>query len=203
MRPRTEVMARYWMHNGFLQVEGQKMSKSLGNFVTIAEVLAHWPGVVARYNMLRTHYRQPIDWTVASLEDSQKVLRAWKQGVASVVASAPDTEFVDALSDDLNTHAAFTRLHALAKAGEWAALKGSLLLMGFHLDAANLGEEKAVAVDAARVSSLVTARLEARKARNFAESDRIRDELLAMGIQIKDVKDAATGELRTEWEVRR
>ena len=199
----TDVMARYWMHNGFLQVEGQKMSKSLGNFTTIAEVLAQWPGAVARYNMLRTHYRQPIDWTVASLEDSQKVLRAWKQGVAGVATAAPDAECVEALSDDLNTHAAFTRLHALAKAGEWAALKGSLLLIGLDLDAANLGEEKTVAVDEAKVNALVAARLEARKAKNFAESDRIRDELLALGILIKDVKDKATGEIKTEWEVRR
>ena len=74
----TEVMANYWMHNGFLQVEGQKMSKSLGNFVTIAEVLKDWGGEIARFNMLRTHYRQPIDWTSASMDESADILRAWK-----------------------------------------------------------------------------------------------------------------------------
>src|SRR3954468_856083 len=73
----TPVMANYWMHNGFLQVEGEKMSKSLGNFVTIRELLADWPGEVLRLNMLRTHYRSPIDWTLASLEESKKTLNSW------------------------------------------------------------------------------------------------------------------------------
>ncbi len=71
------VMANYWMHNGFLQVEGEKMSKSLGNFFTIHELLADWPGEVLRFNMLRTHYRQPIDWTAAGLEESWKTLDDW------------------------------------------------------------------------------------------------------------------------------
>lgn len=199
----TKVMANYWMHNGFLQVEGQKMSKSLGNFTTIADVLRDWPGEVARYNMLRTHYRQPIDWTVASLEDSQRTLRAWKEGVSGSVPAAPDTDVIEALQDDLNTHGAFTRLHALAKAAKWAELNGSLALLGLDLLSADLGREASVDVDETLVASWLSARLEARKAKNWAESDRIRDELLAMGIQIKDVKDPATGELKTDWEVRR
>ena len=199
----TKVMANYWMHNGFLQVEGQKMSKSLGNFTTIADVLRDWPGDVARYNMLRTHYRQPIDWTVASLEDSQRTLRAWKEGMSGSVPSDPDVDVIDALQDDLNTHGAFTRLHALAKAAKWAELNGSLALLGLDLLSADLGREASVDVDETLVASRLSARLEARKAKNWAESDRIRDELLAMGIQIKDVKDPATGELKTDWEVRR
>ncbi len=199
----TKVMANYWMHNGFLQVEGQKMSKSLGNFTTIADVLRDWPGDVARYNMLRTHYRQPIDWTVASLEDSQRTLRAWKEGMSGSVPSDPDVDVIDALQDDLNTHGAFTRLHALAKAAKWAELNGSLALLGLDLLSADLGREASVDVDENLVASRLSARLEARKAKNWAESDRIRDELLAMGIQIKDVKDPATGELKTDWEVRR
>lgn len=199
----TKVMANYWMHNGFLQVEGQKMSKSLGNFTTIADVLRDWPGEVARYNMLRTHYRQPIDWTVASLEDSQRTLRAWKEGVSGSVPAAPDTDVIEVLQDDLNTHGAFTRLHALAKAAKWAELNGSLALLGLDLLSADLGREASVDVDETLVASWLSARLEARKAKNWAESDRIRDELLAMGIQIKDVKDPATGELKTDWEVRR
>src|SRR5215469_12519165 len=73
-------LARYWMHNGFLNVEGEKMSKSLGNFVTINELLKDWPGEVLRLNMLRTHYRQPMDWTVKGLEESWKMLDAWTEG---------------------------------------------------------------------------------------------------------------------------
>ena len=70
-------MANFWMHNGFLQVEGEKMSKSLGNFFTIRELLDDWPGEVLRFNMLRTHYRQPLDWTVKGLEESQRILDDW------------------------------------------------------------------------------------------------------------------------------
>src|SRR3989442_5124168 len=81
---RTPMMANYWMHNGFLQVEGEKMSKSLGNFVTIRELLTGWKGEVLRLNMLRTHYRQPIDWTVAGVLESQKVLDHWYDIVADM-----------------------------------------------------------------------------------------------------------------------
>ena len=76
----TPLMAKYWMHNGFLQVEGKKMAKSEGNFVTIHELLQDWPGEVLRLNMLRTHYRQPIDWTLKGLEESRKVLDRWHHG---------------------------------------------------------------------------------------------------------------------------
>jgi cysteinyl-tRNA synthetase len=198
----TPVMANYWMHNGFLQVEGQKMSKSLGNFTTIADVLKDWPGEVARFNMLRTHYRQPIDWTRDSLETSENVLRAWQESIEGVEASEPDDLFVKVLTDDLNTHGAFTRLHEINTRREISRFKASLELMGFGLTA-QYGRGSKVSVEKIMVEELVTARLEARKAKNWAESDRIRDELLAMGIQIKDVKDPATGELKTEWEVRR
>ena len=81
------IMAQVWMHNGFLQVEGEKMAKSVGNFVTIRELLADWPGEVLRLNMLRSHYRQPIDWTVKGLEESTKVLDDWY----AIAADAPAT----------------------------------------------------------------------------------------------------------------
>ena len=99
----TAVMANYWMHNGFLQVEGEKMSKSLGNFVTIRELLVDWPGEVLRFNMLKTHYRSPIDWTSKSLEESARTLDDW---YGSARTCSPKTaSLVDSrsLSDDLNT----------------------------------------------------------------------------------------------------
>ena len=121
----TKVMANYWMHNGFLQVEGEKMSKSLGNFFTIRDLLADWPGEVLRLNMLRTQYRQPIDWTVKGLEESSKVLDGWYDIIGDETNSSgtPDAEFVDALCDDLNTPLAMTQLHRLA--GEARAASGS------------------------------------------------------------------------------
>ncbi|MCZ8313576.1 cysteine--tRNA ligase [Phreatobacter sp.] len=207
-----QVMANVWMHNGFLQVEGEKMSKSLGNFVTIQELLdgwqgKAWPGEVLRLTMLKTHYRQPIDWTVRAMEESWKTLEGWYRAVQSVTAAAVPEGVLEALGDDLNTAKAIAELHALDKRGDYAGLKAALLLMGF--DDSRLGELKAETdaeadmKDTARIDDLIAARLAARKAKNFAESDRIRDELAGMGIQLKDGKDPATGELVTTWEVMR
>src|SRR6478672_6450509 len=96
-------MANIWMHNGFLQVESEKMSKSLGNFVTIRDLLVDWPGEALRLNMLKTHYRSPIDWTSKSLEESAKTLDDWYAVAADVRAGQPSDAVVEALSDDLNT----------------------------------------------------------------------------------------------------
>jgi len=120
------VMANVFMHNGFLQVEGQKMSKSLGNFVTINELLAtekfggrSWSGDVLRLAMLRTHYRQPIDFTVKALEESEKTLANWAELAGrhkvSLTSGPVEPALLDALQDDLNTAAAFAVLSDLAR----------------------------------------------------------------------------------------
>ena len=190
----TPVMANYWMHNGFLQVEGEKMSKSLGNFVTIHELLADWPGEVVRLNMLRTHYRQPIDWTVKGLEESWKILSSWTSFPEFVEkhdeAFAP--EVIDALCDDLNTPMMFTALHGLHSKGDGAALAATLHALGFRQR-----PESKKAVDAEFVETLVTARLTARRNKDFKEADRIRDQLAGLGVVLKDTKDTTT------WEVAR
>ncbi len=187
----TGVMANVWMHNGFLQVEGEKMSKSLGNFVTIRDVLKDWPGEVARFNMLRTHYRQPIDWTLKGLEESYDTLRALSEQVdfsdGKSAAFAPSV--LEALCDDLNTPKAIAELHALHKA-DVGALGPTLRALGFERR-----PESVRKVDTAKVEQLIAVRLDARKAKNWAESDRIRDELAAMGVVVKDSKDGTT------WEV--
>ncbi|QCI67551.1 cysteine--tRNA ligase [Phreatobacter stygius] len=204
------VMANVWMHNGFLQVEGDKMSKSLGNFVTIQELLdgwegEAWPGEVLRLTMMKGHYRQPIDWTVRAMEESWKTLEHWYRVTAGIVAGAVPTPVLDALSDDLNTAKTIAELHGLEKHGDLAGLKAALSLMGFdgaraaELTSAEGEDEK----DVARIEDMVAARLTARKAKDFAESDRIRDDLAAMGIQLKDGKDKVTGEPITTWEVAR
>mgnify|MGYP003693897475 CR=1 FL=1 len=122
----TPVMANYWMHNGFLQVEGEKMAKSAGNFFTIRELLADWPGEVLRLNMLRTHYRQPLDWTIRGLQENSKILDEWYalSAVTSRKRIIPDggenrklhPPVLDALCDDLNTPKAITELHQLRNA---------------------------------------------------------------------------------------
>ncbi len=201
----TDVMARYWLHNGFLQVEGEKMSKSLGNFITIHDLLQHWPGEVVRFNMLRTHYRQPIDWTKKGLEESRATLDRWAElsdtlGGEVSEGWLPSGEVVDALKDDLNTPLAIAKLHELAKEAksgadafrlQWMA---SLEFLGFdarhwHSPAKSAGlMEVADPELALRVKALVEARINARKARDFKEGDRIRDELAGMGITLKDLQ---------------
>ncbi|MGO9460133.1 MAG: cysteine--tRNA ligase [Rhodomicrobium sp.] len=231
----TKIMANFWMHNGHLQVEGQKMSKSLGNFVTIHGLLQHWPGEIIRLNMLRTHYRQPINWTEDSLTEStilyNSLLQAAKNGSLDRARISPAVQA--ALEDDLNTPAAITELMALAKVARGTEggpadaaneLVGSLRdLLGFSsllryvpettgiradLRAAFEKEQRErdareAGFDVGRIEALKEARLAARKAKNWAEADRIRDELSAMGIALKDAKNPATGEIETTWEIAR
>lgn len=203
-----EVMATYWMHNGFLQVEGEKMSKSLGNFITIHDLLRtetfggrKWPGEVLRLAMLRTHYRQPIDWTVKALEEAETALRRWADLVAKGETTGDSGNFAEAfaaaLADDLNTPLAVSLLH---DARDPSLLDAALKLIG--VDVRNyarwIEEEKRQAVDPQAIDALIAARLAARAAKNWAESDRIRDKLAVMGVALKDNKDGTTS-----WEVKR
>ncbi len=206
----VDKMASVWMHNGFLQVEGQKMSKSLGNFTTIQDVLKDWPGEVVRLNMLKTHYRQPIDWTIRGLEESERTLRDFQLDEFKSGQGSP-TEFIDALADDLNTPKALSILHGYRKEKRFEEFRIATLLIGLPTVVRVKGFAKirisakatGYIVDQELAETLITSRLAARAAKNFAESDRIRDELLAMGIQLKDGKDPATGEPVTTWEVKR
>jgi cysteinyl-tRNA synthetase len=194
-----ERMANYWMHNGFLQVESEKMSKSLGNFVTIHELLADWPGEVLRLNMLKTHYRSPIDWTMKSLEESARTLDDWYRIAADVVPGKPAPSVVEPLLDDLNTPLAIAVLHGL-RGSDVGALAGSLRLLGFLSESVAQWEgrkQQASGVDAKEVERLLSERTAARARKDFAESDRIRDLLAAMGVAIKDSKEGTT------WEVAR
>jgi cysteinyl-tRNA synthetase len=295
----TSVMANYWLHNGFLQVEGEKMSKSLGNFVTIHELLAmerfggrRWKGSTLRVAMLRTNYRQPIDWTVESLISAEQSLNKWRDFAGERTTTRANKErfkqFEEALVDDLNTPAALTILDETAsmsnpqphdrrfvfealrliglkssftnsrKAAD-ALIKATKIIARMDLaevqrviEIANLrpvnrsgklrSETKLVlALDQldglvrrrqlkmqmghddlslafaaqihasdnsederrAEIDRLIEARAAARKAKNFAEADRIRGDLDAMGIALKDAKDPKTGELVTTWDVKR
>jgi cysteinyl-tRNA synthetase len=290
-------MANYWMHNGFLQVEGEKMSKSLGNFVTIRELLStktfgekQWPGEVLRLAMLMTHYRQPIDWTVRSLEEAQSLLSDWKKITSQIddyrsIIIQPEERMTAALHDDLNTPEAIRHLHEIAGAAHKnpkfrEILYSNLVFFGLLPDQLELakkivsdirneirlpdsseahiikqyqpeierllnkrflmlpsGANTTSAVSVATVllslnpneiqvlrewrkfnpyyisatdreyidqvigieqlNRRIEERLAARKAKNFFESDRIRDDLAAKGIMLKDSKEATT------WEVAR
>jgi cysteinyl-tRNA synthetase len=252
-------MANFWMHNGFLQVEGEKMSKSLGNFVTIRELLSEWPGKALRLNMLKTHYRSPIDWTNASLMESYGELKRWAVvlniGLEGRQKRAPSKELVAALNDDLNTSSALTILRlnfakvendnsentkeVLQADAEFLGLldKSSIPILAapakttiqlsdnirdlvhrlrvYLLNGGGDGPIESdgiqVSFDGAffqvsskfrteenfdeRVKRLVSERNRARSQRDFQKSDRIRDELAAMGVIIKDSKEGTTWEI--------
>jgi cysteinyl-tRNA synthetase len=199
-------MANVWMHNGFLQVEGDKMSKSVGNFVTIRELLADWPGEVLRLNMLKTHYRSPIDWTLKGVEESAKTLDDWYEVASDVEGERASGAVIEALSDDLNTPQMTASLHHARnnaasgnerERGEFAA---SLRLLGFLSESKadwKGRKQQASGIDARQIDGLISDRAAARARKDFKESDRIRDQLAAMGVVIKDSKEGTT------WEIAR
>ena len=278
----TKKMANIWMHNGFLQVEGQKMSKSLGNFVTINELMTtekfgqrRWSGFALRFAMLGTHYRQPIDWTASALEQAASELQAiaktlvgneaWQVSTYySEKAASPHEAVLSALEDDFNTPKAISELrhlHSKAKTGDRSAnfdliqsceflgllrgdrlnalyplhvrtgaqmvstkqnrlldqlqlaflnedaplqqhIKGELVKEGVTAEVSNNGTlnymVNSSTDNSLQVEALISARFAARAAKDWNESDRIRDELDAMGVSIKDNKDGTTS-----WEVKR
>jgi cysteinyl-tRNA synthetase len=218
-------MANYWMHNGFLQVEGEKMSKSLGNFVTIRELLRSnkfggklWRGPTLRFAMLRTHYRSPVDWTVKALEEAERTIRNWANVLERSQTSfgsrgTPASAVISALSDDLNTPMAIAEMHKLAESarrgdavaaqslhdtGEWLGIIDFGLSSSSDLaSVAQVAKELKPPEFINEVVTKISARNLARARKDFKESDRIRDELAAMGVVIKDSKEGTT------WEIAR
>ena len=209
----TPTMARYWVHNGFLQVEGQKMSKSLGNFITIHDLLEttkfggrKWPGEVLRLAMLMTHYREPIDFTVKRLEEAEDKLRGWQRAASAAKGTgAVDASALAALSDDLNFHRASVIVDAIARKANSGAetavecLAATLDFFGFGKDSLLQDAGRA---DVARIESAVAERLAALNAKDFRRADEIRAALLVDGIQLMDGKDE-NGMRTTRWEVKR
>jgi len=274
----TPAMANFWVHNGFVELEGKKMAKSEGNFVAIRDLLHDWPGEVLRFQMLSTHYRQPIDWTARRSQELENELWEWavllgtagyalkldaSDAISNDIRLIPSTEIIEALSDDLNTPDAITVLRAsykrardggnerlvqfmrdceflgllrrdklgvhsrtvvstglvagysledvrmlrVAVANDLSDLQDEALrnlsAAGFSAQVSHSGFVSLYPLtDAAKASSrtienLIVARNAARKAKNFAESDRIRDELAKMGVVLKDTKDGTT------WEIAR
>jgi cysteinyl-tRNA synthetase len=189
--------ARIWIHNGMLRVDGQKMSKSLGNFTTVRDVLARAPGEAIRLLLLRTHYRAPLDFTAAALEESRRELDRFYRALGpGAAAGAMPEPVLQALCDDMNTPLALSHLHELAGralAGDAAAASGLRAGAGLlGLLTADPAAWFSQGVDAAAVERAIAERLAARKARDFVRADAIRAALAADGVILEDGPDGTT-----------
>lgn len=200
----TAAMANVWMHNGFVTVEGEKMSKSLGNFYTVQDLLKEWPGEVIRYALLAAHYRAPLDYSKQGLSEARSALDRLYQALRGVQADAavgePTESVVAALSDDLNTPLAISKLHEMAGAlnksddpSEKIAIRAEMFssakllgLLWSDPEAWFQGEVGADGLDEAEIQRLIEARAVARDSKDFAAADRVRDTLLDMGVMLED-----------------
>ncbi|NPD15628.1 cysteine--tRNA ligase [Xinfangfangia sp. D13-10-4-6] len=177
--------AKVWMHNEMLQVEGKKMSKSLGNFFTVRDLLDQgYPGEVIRLVYLGTHYKKPMDWTVEKAREAEGTLRKWRGLVKGVAPSQPDQRVIDVISDDLNTAGAIAVLHDLAREGDLAGLKASAAMLGLLED--HMGAWSEAGVDltpwAERLAALRQAAMESK---NFAPADAMKAQLVAAGVEVR------------------
>ncbi|GAA4659759.1 cysteine--tRNA ligase [Bartonella pachyuromydis] len=225
----TERMANFWMHNGFLQVEGKKMSKSLGNFITIRSILEsdffefnnvltdkikqNWAGLSARFSMLQTHYREPLNWTAQRLSHSSSELYRWYELLRCEREKVNNNEVVDdtlisALSDDLNTPNAFALLRKFYKTGDIVSLANGMNLFGLlHQEWVGDVEcplfTRQASLDTKFIDLRIAERLRLIHNKEWEAADTIRDELAAEGIILQDKKDPQTGKRITMWEVKR
>ncbi|MEM9098240.1 MAG: cysteine--tRNA ligase [Pseudomonadota bacterium] len=197
----TERLANFWMHNEMIRVEGQKMSKSLGNFFTVRDLLNKGiPGEVIRMVMLSTHYRSPLDWTQKRVEEAKATLEKWRRLGAAEPApgEVPDT-VISALLDDLNTPKAISEMHALSNSGDVEGLRAAMALLNLRapdleiFDLAEAGEKE-------MIEELLDERDQAKKSKDFNRADEIRDGFAAAGVIVKDTPQGAVWELGPEFD---
>ena len=189
----SEFMAKYWMHNGYITVNGEKMSKSLGNFITVRDALDKFPGETIRYALLTGHYRSPIDFSFKVLKESQNAL----DGLYRSIENATETDgfddlFLSSLSNDLNTPLAISRIHELSRQANKGSKEAANLLLAcgnmlglFNHDPLNWFKDDNK-LNQKEIEELITSRNNARLNRNFTLADQIRDELDRKGIIIED-----------------
>ncbi|MFN3724261.1 MAG: class I tRNA ligase family protein, partial [Paracoccaceae bacterium] len=184
--------ANVWLHNEMLQVEGKKMSKSLGNFFTVRDLLDQGiPGEVIRFVLLSTHYRSPMDWTREKAVEAMATLRTWRRVCGGAEGGAVNQEVMDCLCDDVDTPGAIAHLHRLAKEGKASELLASAGLMGLLTE--DLGEwarsETLFGESLTKIREILVLRQQARERKDFALADRIRNALAEFGISIEDMPD--------------
>ncbi len=204
------LFCRYWMHNGFVNVDQEKMSKSIGNVLLVKDLLAEAPGEAIRVTLLSTHYRSPLDWTDDALKQSSRnldklygALQELQDIEVNVSSEDIPESFLQALKDDLNTPAAFAELHKLAKRANSekdaiarAALKKQIIaagnMLGILQQNPNEWFQGGNDIDEDAVQKLLGSRAQAKKDKNFGLADEIRDKITAMGIQIQDHPDGSS-----------
>ncbi len=192
-----EHFARYWVHNGYITVDGEKMAKSLGNFTTLRDVLTRFHGEVVRFALLSTHYRKPLDWSLHGLREAQQTLDKWYRGLRDVGAAddAADDAVWEALGDDLNTPRAIAAMHKLAHRGNGAALRAAAAPLGLLREDPEAWFKWTPAADEAlgdeRIEALIRERKQARLNKDFAAADRIRAQLSDAGVILED-RDGGT-----------
>jgi cysteinyl-tRNA synthetase len=197
--------ARYWLHNEMLQVEGKKMSKSLGNFFTVRDLLDQGiPGEVIRFVFLMTHYRSPMDWTAEKARQAEATLRKWRELTTGIAPSKPHSTIVEALSDDLNSSGALTALHHLARVignegglGVWkdtprgkvtdikAEFVASANLLGLLTDQLGGWESRASVDLSAQERRLADLRTAAMSSKDFSSVDALKSALIAAGVEVR------------------
>lgn len=205
-----ELFSRYWMHNGFVNVDQEKMSKSIGNVLLVKELLEHAPGEAIRVTLLSTHYRSPLDWTDDALKQSSRnldklygALQDLQDIDVEVTAEDVPAAFLQALKDDLNTPAAFAELHKLAKQAnneKGTALKSSIKkqllaagnMLGILQQDPNEWFRGMGNIDEDEIQKLLDSRAQAKNDKNFELADEIRDKLTAMNVQIQDHPDGTS-----------
>ena len=196
--------ANYWLHNEMLQVEGKKMSKSLGNFFTVRDLLDQGvPGEVIRFVFLSTHYRKPMDWTAEKAQSARRVLRKWYWEIGAATAGAEaDAGVVDALCNDLNTAEAIARLHALSARQDWAGLAASLRFLGLMGETvpAWAAESPVDPGITELIETLLARRAEARRDKDFARADALRDGIAEAGVVVMDSAGQSTWDLAPDFD---
>ncbi len=182
-----KAMANYWLHNEMLQVEGKKMSKSLGNFFTVRDLLEQGvPGEVIRFVFLSTHYRKPMDWTAKKAEEAEKTLRRWYGQAAQALDNAdPCDTVVNSLCDDLNTPAAISEMHQLSHADDLSTLRASLKFLGFMDRGIPKWASDRPAILGSLEAKLTAVRSKAMQSKDFSEVDRLKAALTASGVEVR------------------
>ena len=186
--------ANFWLHNGFLKIEGEKMSKSLNNFLTVYDLIqGDFSGPAIRYNMLSTHYRQPLDWKFERLAEAEKTLVKWNNRIDQIKETGLPRQILNALVDDLNTPQSIHEMHQLFNNERFDELRNACTFFGFS--SKDTKESALIPAELSeKVDKLIEKRNNARMSKNFSLADKIREDLLSAGIIIKD------SDQETTWE---